>query len=335
LEVPSLEIPQVVQAVPAAPPPAETAKPAEVVRPEGPPAKTAVPAAPLPAETVKPAPAVRPKEPPAGGGAKPAIAPKPAPVSALATKEESIKKTKRRSGVAVFVIVALLLAGGVVTALYILRDIGEVGLEPVLTMPEIAPTVPSQSYSLPAPGPMAQPQGSAPTSSSPAAPSQQPAAAPSSALPAPSMGDRIAEPIQEAIRFVKGYRLDPGRGTIANWFDSQFLTSPGDGREPEWSAVHLADSKFTVQYRLSHTNRPPHIPEIYYVFEVDLAARTIQGQNEAAKALLAGGRSTPKTPRQRADETPAGVGVPIEPQQGQATPAAPSQTTPQPASPGQ
>lgn len=114
----------------------------------------------------------------------------------------------------------------------------------------------------------------APTGAAPA----QPAPAPPPAVPEPGLED--------AVRAVKDFPLDGGRGTVAQWLQYSYSASPGAGRE-SWTASRTLDTTYLVEYRF--TPAAPGASEAHYLFEIDLSLGLVSGKNMDARSMLAGG----------------------------------------------
>lgn len=142
----------------------------------------------------------------------------------------------------------------------------------------------------------------------------------------PSVGvgpDGIPDPNRPAIDFTKSYPLEGGRGTIGQWLQYAFSATPGDGSKEEWSAGAVEASTYLVQYKFAPgpANAGPREP-VSYLFETDLAKKTVVGKNPPAKDLLAGkdqGRkakqpkkAAPPAAKRPAAKRPAAPPIPLD-----------------------
>ncbi len=134
---------------------------------------------------------------------------------------------------------------------------------------------------------------------SPPAPAPTPAPAPETApAPAPSR-DYIADSSLKAIEFVKKYELGGERRSVAEWLQYSFLTSEN---EEEWSAGALEADVYLVSYRVFKGGKSNGSAPISYIFEADLAKKTLRGHNQAARELLAGPAPKKKARKRRPDD---------------------------------
>jgi len=101
------------------------------------------------------------------------------------------------------------------------------------------------------------------------------------------IANKTNEEVEKALAIVKGYRLDGGRGTIADWFQNSFVSGSGGGGREEWAATLLDKSVYVVQYRFV---RPTITEPVLYQFEVDIDKNQLtRGVNNAAIDLLGPG----------------------------------------------
>jgi hypothetical protein len=109
-----------------------------------------------------------------------------------------------------------------------------------------------------------------------------------------------------AIGLVKGFPLDGDRGTVGRWLQYSFTASPGFNEK--WDAGAVEGSTYLVQYTVQDSGKSMR-PAITYLFEADVARRTVRGKNPAAREMLSGSQAPVKTVRKprarRAAPTPA------------------------------
>ncbi len=119
------------------------------------------------------------------------------------------------------------------------------------------------------------------------------------AVPAAPAVGAAEDPSPAAIELVKSHPLDSERGTVGQWLEYSFAANPGDAAREAWTAGGLDSTTYSVEYKVTPAAAGglPQAP-IHYVFEVDLARRSVSGRNPAAKELLA-----PKAPS-RPDKAP-------------------------------
>jgi hypothetical protein len=154
-----------------------------------------------------------------------------------------------------------------------------------------------------------KPAAPAPQSASQPAPAPQAAASQPQAPAAPA--EEIRDERPAAIDLVKEYPLDGDRGTVGQWLQYSFAASPGAQSEEKWDAGAYEESTYAVKY----TVQPAGKDAITYLFEADVARKTVKGMNTAARELLAGRSPAPGKPAAKA--RPA-----------KARPAAPKKRTP-------
>jgi hypothetical protein len=180
--------------------------------------------------------------------------------------------------------------------------------------------------------PPAAPQATAQPTAAGTLPNDQPtnaAAAPNSAqtpgAAAPAApADEIRDERPAAIALVKEFPLDGERGTIGQWLQYSFAATPGAPNEEKWDAGAYEENTYAVKY----TVQPAGKDAVTYLFEADMARKTVKGMNAAARGLLAGhsparGKSAamaraakPKKrtpPRHAAAPAPAAKDVPLLP----------------------
>ncbi|MEK7857660.1 MAG: hypothetical protein AAB320_00840 [Elusimicrobiota bacterium] len=216
--------------------------------------------------------------------------PQAAPVTAAPAPRRSQKKF--------FIIVGLLVTGLIVAGgLFFFRNSKDIktavdmegGEAPMGAQPMEESPIPKRPESEPATQPAPQAQ----------APAPPPEAAPQDERPA-------------AVELVRGYPLYGERGTIGQWLQFSFTADPANGNVEKWDAGAVEASTFLVQYTVQPGGKA--IGEaITYLFEADLARRTVRGKNPAAVELMAGGPAPKKTAprkkpaRKRRAEAPAAV----------------------------
>jgi hypothetical protein len=169
------------------------------------------------------------------------------------------------------------------------------------------------------------PEESARTAKPPLAappPAAQPAPQPAAPEPAPQ-AEAIRDERPAAIELVKEFPLDGDRSTIGQWLQYSFAATPGAQNEEKWDAGAYEESTYAVKY----TVQPAGKDAITYLFEADVARKTVKGMNEASRKLLAGGtpvRGKPaakarpvqpkkRTPPRRAAPAPPPKEVPLLP----------------------
>jgi hypothetical protein len=113
---------------------------------------------------------------------------------------------------------------------------------------------------------------------------------PSAGNNAPAAGpEPMPDPGKDAIEFTKAYPLEGGRGTILQWMQYSFPSSSGDGSKEEWTAGPMSSNVYFVQYKFTPGPGSAALKEpVQYLFEANLAAKTVLGRNPPAKELLAG-----------------------------------------------
>ena len=216
--------------------------------------------------------------------------PQAAPVTAAPAPRRSQKKF--------FIIVGLLVTGLIVAGgLFFFRNSKDIktaidmegGEAPMGAQPMEESPIPKRPESEPATQPAPQAQ----------APAPPPEAAP--------QDERLA-----AVELVRGYPLYGERGTIGQWLQFSFTADPANGNVEKWDAGAVEASTFLVQYTVQPGGKA--IGEaITYLFEADLARRTVRGKNPAAVELMAGGPAPKKTAprkkpaRKRRADPPAAV----------------------------
>lgn len=144
--------------------------------------------------------------------------------------------------------------------------------------------------------PEAEPQG-LPVAKPAPAPAPTPAPAPSPApvqtpapQPAPPAQDLVPDAGQAAIALVKSYPLSGDRATVGEWLSFAYTANPEAGNEEVWNAGGgVSANVFTVEYRVKPGPRSAIKEPILYLFEADTARKTVQGKNDAARKMLAGG----------------------------------------------
>ena len=126
------------------------------------------------------------------------------------------------------------------------------------------------------------------------APAQPPVTQPAAPEPAPQT-EAIRDERPAAIELVKEFPLDGDRSTIGQWLQYSFAATPGAQSEEKWDAGAYEESTYAVKY----TVQPAGKDAITYLFEADVARKTVKGMNETSRKLLAGntpvrGRATAK-----------------------------------------
>ena len=125
-------------------------------------------------------------------------------------------------------------------------------------------------------------QAAAPAPAQAQAPAPAPAPAP---VPAPAPAPA---PDAEAITLVKEYPLDGDRATVAQWLQFQFMANPEAGNQEQWTAGGVDATTYLVQYQVRPGSKSSVKETISYVFEADVARKTVLGKNPAARELLGG-----------------------------------------------
>jgi hypothetical protein len=137
----------------------------------------------------------------------------------------------------------------------------------------------------------------------PAQPQSAPPPAPTEALQAPVEAPPPVEAPRDerpaAIALVKDFPLDGDRGTVGQWLQYSFAASPGAADTEKWDAGAYEETTYAVKY----TAQPSGKDAITYLFEADVARKTVKGMNEAARKMLSGG--TPVRGRAVARAKPA------------------------------
>ena len=91
-----------------------------------------------------------------------------------------------------------------------------------------------------------------------------------------------------AVDLVKSFPLDDEHGSIGAWLQYSFMASPGNENSEKWDAGAVDESTYLVRYTVQPTGQKIR-EAITYLFEADVARKTVKGNNPAAKRLLAGG----------------------------------------------
>jgi hypothetical protein len=94
-------------------------------------------------------------------------------------------------------------------------------------------------------------------------------------------------PAFEALQVAKNYSLGKGRGTLGMYFAKQFLASGSDELMEDWSTSELQSGVYLVEYkvlRLLPDGRAQRLSN--YIFEVNVANKTVEGYSAASKAVL-------------------------------------------------
>ncbi|MBI3553877.1 MAG: hypothetical protein HY077_15385 [Elusimicrobia bacterium] len=129
-----------------------------------------------------------------------------------------------------------------------------------------------------------------PLSAKPSAPAPEPVPA----KPAPSAQGRDAIPDagEAAITLVKNTPLAGDRGSVGQWLSYSYNAEGGN--KEDWSAGAVEATAYAVEYKVQPGPSSKLKDAISYLFEADISRKTVQGKNQAAKLLLAGGESAPK-----------------------------------------
>lgn len=139
--------------------------------------------------------------------------------------------------------------------------------------------------------PVQEPLPSSPTPILEAAPSPAaPVVASPVAIPEASAPAAVKDDRQAAIELVKTFPIDGDRGTIGRWLEYSFTASPGF--QEKWDAGAVEGAAYLVQYTVQDAGTGKNLsPAVTYLFEADLERRIVQGKNQAARQLLAGGQA--------------------------------------------
>lgn len=108
-------------------------------------------------------------------------------------------------------------------------------------------------------------------------------------------------PLDAAIKEVKEFPLDGGRGTVAQWLQYSYNASPDAGRE-SWSASATGDDGYLVEYRFTPTARDA--AEVHYLFAADVTMGLVYGKNLEAQRMLAGSAPRLEEPKPKAKARP-------------------------------
>ena len=191
------------------------------------------------------------------------------------------------------------------------------GLKSAMQMDSGRPPVGAEVPELPVPvqpAPQAQP-----------APQPEPVPQAQAPLPAPEPVP-VETPRDErpaAIALVKEFPLDGDRGTVGQWLQYSFAASPGAADTEKWDAGAYEETTYAVKYTVQPTGKDA----ITYLFEADVARRTVKGMNEAARQMLAGGTPAPRG-RAVAKAKPAGTQKPRRVPPRRAAPPPPPKEVP-------
>ena len=144
------------------------------------------------------------------------------------------------------------------------------------------------------------------------------------APPPAAQAEEIRDERPVAIALVKEFPLDSDRGAIGQWLQYSFAATPRAQNEEKWDAGAYEENTYAVKY----TVQPAGKDAITYLFEADIARKTVKGMNTAARELMAGrsparGKSPAKArpakpkkrtpPRRAAAPAPAPKAVPLLP----------------------
>ena len=159
--------------------------------------------------------------------------------------------------------------------------------------PKSAVPVPPAAQSAPQPASPPVTAGALPST-----PGQQGGASAADQSAAPPQGPTTPAAQPEAIRderpaaidLVKEFPLDGDRGTIGQWLQYSFAATPGFPGRGKVDAGAYEESTYAVKYTVQPTGKDA----ITYLFEADLARKTVKGMNPAARGLLSG-RSPTRT----------------------------------------
>lgn len=114
------------------------------------------------------------------------------------------------------------------------------------------------------------------------------AVAPLPAAQAPVVA-AVKDDREAAIELVKEFPIDGDRGTIGRWLEYSFAASPGFNEK--WDAGAVEGAAYLVQYTVQDAGTGKNLsPAVTYLFEADLERHIVQGKNQAARQLLAGGQ---------------------------------------------
>jgi hypothetical protein len=310
--------------VPGAFMPAMTAPPAAVpaMGLEAPPVPTLAPPMPTPAapppmtmafsagsaaESPAAGPAVLP-DPSAGPSTAQVLAKLAKPEPAKTEPPKARPKGRGRTFIIMIAVATVVVAGAGWFLLF--RDSS--GLQSAMQMDSGRPPVGAEVPDLPTPVPaQPAPQAEAAPAEVPQVPAEPPpqAEAPRDERPA-------------AIALVKDFPLDGDRGTVGQWLQYSFAASPGAADTEKWDAGAYEETTYAVKYTVQPTGKDA----ITYLFEADVARKTVKGMNEAARKMLAG--NTPVRGRAVAKAKPAPAQKRAPPRRAAPAPAPPPKEVP-------
>ncbi|MDE2292483.1 MAG: hypothetical protein KGL53_10400, partial [Elusimicrobia bacterium] len=96
--------------------------------------------------------------------------------------------------------------------------------------------------------------------------------------------------LDAAVKMVKDFPLDGGRGSVAQWLQYSYSASPDAGKE-EWNASAIGGDSYLVEYHFIPAKAGG--PDIHYLFQADMGKGFVIGKNLDAKRMLAGGSPAP------------------------------------------
>ncbi len=118
-----------------------------------------------------------------------------------------------------------------------------------------------------------------------------------------------------AVDLVKNFPLDDEHGSIGAWLQYSFAASPGSENSEKWDAGAVDESTYLVRYTVQPTGQKIR-EAITYLFEADVARKTVKGNNPAAKRLLAGGgRPAAKPAKPKKKRVAPKRAAPVRPQE--------------------
>jgi hypothetical protein len=228
--------------------------------------------------------------PPFSGEAMPPNAPSTQEVLAKLAKPRAVESQtpprppKRGNS---FMLVLAVLAIGLAAAgsFFFLRDSKDIKTAVSMDSgrPSIGAEVPEEPVPSAAPSPAVASSVGA-TDAAQASPAGGPITPPQAEVPAAGIRDERPA----AISLVKNYPLDGERGTIGGWLQYSFASAPGSENGEKWDAGAVEESTYLVQYAVQRPGGKVR-EAISYLFEADVARKTVKGKNPAARELLAGG----------------------------------------------
>lgn len=143
-----------------------------------------------------------------------------------------------------------------------------------------------------------------PRPAQPPDPALDPSAPRPEAAAAAPKAEAVADPIPLAIELVKNYPLDGERASVGQWLQYSFAANPGNGSKETWDAGAVDATTYLVRYTVVPGGNGSAAGEpIAYLFEADLARKTVLGKNPSARQLLGG--APPAKPKAKKPARPA------------------------------